>query len=364
MLNEIGEYEQYTLSPQQIDDSRNLRLKYMTLIKRNFSGLERALTTLARHFIFDTPVGSDENELREILKAWCGFASKAKTTLPEHFKGWLDKYICRAFLNPNVNSCLEEISWSEETKFFSELKGIIEKISADGNFDRREVLKALEAFKATHLNEFKKYGNEPPQILATVNALAELKNKNKVFSKSVFGSLTSEGKIPFRAITYDRIIANALLAGKLRRFYLVCDEELFETKKILKGAKRLSANNKDMILKMTAEYLLKRRNSPQLFTETNDLNMVNWLAVDKKPENFDREKYRLAVSGENIFDVQKVNLDGINATKFKLHPDWTKHFRLVEDTGDNLEEKLGRIFFSDAGSSEKLKECVRYDEFF
>ena len=115
---------------------------------------------------------------------------------------------------------------------------------------------------------------------------------------------------------------------------------------------------------MTAEYLLKRRNSPQLFTETNDLNMVNWLAVDKKPENFDREKYRLAVSGENIFDVRKVNLDGINATKFKLHPDWTKHFRLVEDTGDNLEEKLGRIFFSDAGSSEKLKECVRYDEFF
>ena len=97
MLNEIGEYEQYTLSLEKLLNYKNRRLKYCN-IKNNFSGLERVMTIIARHFIFDTPIGFDENELREILKAWCGFNHEAKTILPEYFYGWLNNYIKRVLL--------------------------------------------------------------------------------------------------------------------------------------------------------------------------------------------------------------------------------------------------------------------------
>lgn len=64
--------------------------------------------------------------------------------------------------------------------------------------------------------------------------------------------------------------------------------------------------------------------------------MVNWLTGLKKAENFDREKYVLAETGENIFEIRKINLGGINAIKIKINPEWTQHFNLVEDTAANL----------------------------
>lgn len=356
MLNEIGEYEQYTMSPENFADESKLRLKYMTLIKRDFSGLERALTIVARHFLFDETEHRDEKAVCEILKAWCGFKNEA-STLPPHFNGWLPNYICRAFLSERLKICREKISLldSELKKFLTDL---VEKTPVQYDFDKvHDSVESWENFKATHGDAFKKIGNEPTQILALLKALVKLSQKNKQFSKSLFGGLTAKGDTPFRAITYDRIIANALLVGKLRRYYLVCDEDMFAPKKILKGTKKLLKNDRDMILKMTAEYLLQRRNNAQLFVETNDSNMINWLATSRKAENFDRESYVLGDSDENIFEIGKINLGGINATKVKLHPEWTKHFRLVEDGSS---EELGRIFFSDTGSAELLAEGVKY----
>ena len=81
LLNEIGEYEQYTLSIEELLSCKNRRLERYNLIKNALSGLERAMTIIARHFIFGTSVGFNEFELREILKAWCGFKHEAKTTL-------------------------------------------------------------------------------------------------------------------------------------------------------------------------------------------------------------------------------------------------------------------------------------------
>ena len=363
MLNEIGEYRQYTLTPKEIVACEYPRLKYLTLIKREFSGLERALTIIARHFMFDffdAAAGLSEknlNEVREILKAWCGFKHAAQSNLPNHFENWLVNYIHCAFLSESLKSFRDKIPAVENEKLRTDLSNFIEKIiSADRAFNVRDALTAFEVFKVNNAEELKKIGNEPAQILTLFKALVTLADRNKNFSKNLFGSLNAKGDIPFRAITYDKIIANALLAGKLRRYYLVCDSELFKTKKILKGSTKLLASDKDMILKMTAEYFLQRRYTNQNFIETNDSNMVNWIVGSRKAENFCREKYVLAETGENIFEIRKINLGGINAIKIKINPEWTQHFSLLEDTAENL----GQIFFSDAGSSEPLRENVRY----
>ena len=367
LLNEIGEYEQYTLSPQKISTCEYPRLKYFTLIKSDFSGLERAMTIVARHFLFS---GSDSaprtrdddlDELREILKAWCGFKNEAHD-LPPDFNGWLPNYIRLAILSDKIKICREKISNLESEELQAALSDLLDKISAQENAKGlAEPLAEFESFKVAHENELKKIKDAPTQIVASMKAIIVLAGKNKIFSKNLFGSLTGKDKIPFRAITYDRVIANALLAGKLRRYYLVCDEDLFRAKKILKDGKKLSATDTDMVLKMTAEYLLKRQHTSQEFTETNNSNIVNWLVGTRKPEKFERDSYVLAESEENIFELRKVNLGKINALKVKLHPEWTKHFRLVEDGTFDDDSILGRIFFSDAGSSEPLRKGVKYD---
>ncbi|MBR0261265.1 MAG: hypothetical protein IJQ85_05675 [Selenomonadaceae bacterium] len=345
MLNEIGEYEQYTLSPEELLACKNRRLKHCN-IKNSFSGLERVMTTITRHFIFDTPVGSNENELREILKAWCGFNHEAKTILPEHFDGWLKNYIKRVLAFETACACFEY------ERFPDDLKTVIEKFLAGRDFDIKESLAILENLEFTNDDVPRKIKDNTGKFKNLLEALDELPDKDKNFSKNLFGSLDAKGDTPFRAITYDRIIANALLAGKLRCYCLACDEELFETRIILKKGKKLSAKDKDVVLKMTAEYLLQRRNSNQEFIVTNNANMMNWLAGEK-PDCSKRENYAFAKTKEKLFEIIKI--EGINATKVKLHPEWARHFRLIED---GIDEKWGRIFFSDNGSSEPLQENV------
>ena len=346
MLNEIGEYEQYTLSLEELLASKNRRLKYYN-VKNGFSGLERMMTIITRHFIFDTPVGFNEDELREILKAWCGFKHKAKTPLPEHFDGWLSNYIKRIFSFETALDCLKYEDLPPDFKI------LIEKFLNDRDFDIKKALAALENFKLIN-DDMKKIKN-------LWEVLDKLSKKNITFSKKIFGDFNAKGENPFHAITYDKVIANARLAGKLRCYYLACDEELFKTKKILKvDGKKLSAKDKDIILKMTAEYLMQRRNSNQEFIVTNNANMMNWLA-GKKPDCAKREIYILAETNEKLFETIKIesenkkqkNKKGLTLIKVKLNPEWAKHFRLIENVSD---DKWGRIFFSDNGSSDPLKE--------
>ena len=81
--------------------------------------------------------------------------------------------------------------------------------------------------------------------------------------------------------------------------------------------------------------------------------MMNWL-VGEKPDCSKRENYMFAETKEKLFEIIKI--DRIDAIKVKLHSEWAKHFRLIEDGSD---EKWGRIFFSDNGTSEPLREIVQ-----
>lgn len=346
MLNEIGEYEQYILSPEEIATCKNRRLKHYTLIKKDSGGLERVMTIIARHFIFDTPVGSNEDELREILKAWCGFNHEAKTDLPEHFDGWLNRYI-HILLFEKIQSCLDN------EKFPNELKSVIKTILSDQNFGVKEFLAVLKDFNSIYGDVPSKIKDAIRQIKNLLEALDELPNKNRTFSRNLFDN------DKYRAITYDKVIANAFLAGKLRRYYLACDEDLFETNRILKtDGKKFSAKDKDMVLKMTAEYFLQSRNTTQEFIVTNNADMTNWLLGAVKSEELSKKRkiYMLTETNEEIFETSTIA--GINVIKVKLNPEWAKHFRLIEDGSTDLDAKWGRIFFSDTGSSEFLKELI------
>ena len=345
MLNEIGEYEQYVISTKELLNCKNRRVKYYN-IKNNFSGLERIMTIITRHFIFDTSVGFDENELREILKAWCGFNHKAKTNLPEHFNDWLNKYIKDVLIFESASECFQYEG------LLGDLKPVIVKFLAR-DFEIKESLAILKNFEFTNDDVPKRLKENTGKLKNLLKALDEFPDKGKVYSKNLFGVLNAEGDTPYRAITYDRVIANALLAGKLRCYLLACDEELFETNIIFKDGKNLSAKDKDIILKTTAEYLLQRRFSNQKFIVTNNGNMMNWLAGEK-PDCSKRKNYTFDKTKEKLFEIIKI--EGINAIKVKLHPEWTKHFRLIED---GVDAKWGRIFFSDNGTSEPLKENVQ-----
>ena len=220
----------------------------------------------------------------------------------------------------------------------------------------------MKNFKFTLADVPKRVKENTEKFKNLLQILDKLPQKNKNYSRNVFDEFKSNDKNNFRAITYDRIIANALLEGKLRCYYLTCDEELFETEKIRKDGKKLSAKDKDTVLKMTAEYLLQRRNSEQEFIVLNQANMMNWFAGEK-PDYFSKnskksgkipiEGYVLAETKEKLFEFNKI--EGINSTKLKLHPELAKHFRLIEDGTD---VKWWRIFFSDNGTSDLLKEII------
>ena len=183
-------------------------------------------------------------------------------------------------------------------------------------------------------------------------------------------------------ITLDRILANAFAMGKLEQYYLVCDCNPFEenivkkntTKSNAKGKKKdgetykdhlLSPINsdKDLILKITAYYLLQKRYTEQDYVVFNKTDMANWMWKKGKTDNIKPNIYGFCVASKNesssakiseeelrakllpMFDTITIGEDkekgkkGTPITKIKAHPKWVKQFRLVK--------------YSDIGKSEK-----------
>lgn len=281
MLNEIGEFEQYT-APQAN------RLKYYTLIKGNFSGLERAMTIIARRVIFglnDEPRHTVE-EARDCLKIWLGFKTDENPLVPT---GWLPAYI----------------------------KGLT------------------------------------PQTANINKRLEELREKDNAFDRSVF----MLNKKEFRSITYERVIANALLFGKLRRYYLICnfkaDDDVY---KYLNTLAKGNGSKKELVLKVTAFYLLQRRLSDQEWVPFNQMNFMNWLTSATKPENWKLDEFKFRE--KPLFE--KINVTPLKVVKLNVNSSWLENFSVAEES--ELPENFGGIFFSDTVAVEPLAENRRYQQ--
>ena len=401
MLNEILEFEQYTKKP--VTEGKG-RLKYVTLLKEKLAGIERAMTVIARHYIFDGQPGNEFNEekeekVREILKAWCGFNSTA--VVDE--KDWLKNYIKEVFLEAAVKRCKETIKNATieegERKKMLDLLNIdnlladiplfkseekTEKDDAPGitntnnNKNKRISIRNVEELKRLLKNYAelnKNTSNDINMIHFAIQALYFLSFKNQAFSHKLFYPETTKTDNDLKAITYERIIANALELGELKNYCLVCEKDLFEeglvSKKTPKkqnttpihpedGSKKDKDSHKharDLILKITASYLLQKKYTEQEHVYFNQADIKNWLVLEKveigskalSVFRFGKEK-----DPTPIFTVTTI---ANNVTKIKAHPEWIKNFWLVE--AKNVNNLMpGRIYYEDQGANECFKRCV------
>ena len=118
MLNEIKEYAQYTDVSVGSDPIVKC-LKYKLLVANGFSGIEQAMVTIARHFLFDC---TDEYTAEEIaaaenaLRLWCG-GHDEPIEKTRAIQNWLPTYIKRQLLYEKVQSVLSDgIDHGEDTE--------------------------------------------------------------------------------------------------------------------------------------------------------------------------------------------------------------------------------------------------------
>lgn len=100
MLNEYREYAEYTQKPTL--ESMSFRMKRAHLAD-GLSGVARAMTIVARYWLFEDGLFEDNNEkwkVKEILKLWCGFSDELPETLTKEgekqakeIAGWFPKYV-------------------------------------------------------------------------------------------------------------------------------------------------------------------------------------------------------------------------------------------------------------------------------
>ena len=368
MLNELQEFQQYIMPIESLAEPATRRLKYATLSKGPLSGLERAMTTIARWFIFknnDTVNNFDEDSAKEALKAWCGFEHNSDIAGIEPLNGWFNRYIRQLLLKEALEDCNGKLnSISGDTSTNNKLADILQNISADDTVmaltESKKLLEEAEKEIKQTVTE-KLIKNDLARIKHVINILNALENKNSQFNKSIFSS-NYMIKNDYKAITYERIIANAFHLGKLEQFYLLCNTHPFDPELIRKNTKtktKIKDSDQDLILKTTALYLLQKQHSDQEYVYFNQADLANWLLKKADPDKFELNKYRLIAPDEPLFDT--ITING-NITKLRIHPKWIEKFKIVRSCDIDNPENQGRIFYSDPGCGDFLHCNERYNE--
>ena len=225
-----------------------------------------------------------------------------------------------------------------------------------------------------------------------IDVLIKLKNKARYYNRSFYNSDVKAAPYDLNTITLDRIIANAFTIGKLEQYYLVCDCNPFEATTVKKNTtesntkKKKKAKNtnedeehllnllnsdKDLILKATACYLLQKRFTDQKYVVLNKTDLANWMWEKRSAKNCKLHIYRLdagnrinnnpaiatgeseSVKSEPLFNLIILGEDkengkkGTSIVKFKVHPEWLKHFRLVKIHDINKPKNMNPLYFSD-----------------
>ena len=466
MLDEIKEFKQYTFNLNDKNlaiplKTTDCRLNKTPLIK-DFSGVTRALTIIARYYMYnkdnnDIFNAKDVNHIKEVLRAWCGFATQEP--IPE-IDGWLNLYIRKAAFYSPAKACVEEfiktkknlesqlcdyeikkaeikklrprlgeknLTLAVQEKYpeltdaiiFDTLEKIFPETTKRNENNKdcsiREKAESL-ALKTTipeliekkeRLAEVKKQYKDVPaksenlKYLTTriagvnkiIDVLIKLKNKARYYNRSFYNSDIKTAPYDLNTITLDRIIANAFTMGKLEQYYLVCDCNPFEATTIKKNTTESNTNDKkkkgknadageehlldpgnndkDLILKATACYLLQKRFTEQKYVVLNKTDLANWMWEKRKAQNCKLHIYRLdagnrtndssvmvpeekqTVKFEPIFNLITLGEDkekgkkGTSIVKFKVHPEWLKHFRLVKIHDINKPNYKNSLYFSD-----------------
>lgn len=401
MLDEIKEFKQYTTLPNEYIKSR---LKYHSLIKKGeLSGLERAMTIVARGFIFNENAGTkfDDAKIKECLKAWCGF----RTTEAIDAKNWLKKYIRQEFLEPALLRCINAVkevdvdsAQKSDMLNFLNIENLLSDISifrdekeqksslsdkADNNAtnDFKTSLNSIEDLEKVLKKAPALYGAtkiDIGRIKHSLLALTELSEKNKTYSKGIFSAaiFQKDSDNDVKAITYESIIADALNLGRLETYFLVYTgkDDPFDSNLIKKQTDKnplpvLSANSKngmktkylnarDLILKITAGYLLQKIDTEQEYVYFNQTDMKNWLVLEKPDIGGGKDGLITFTYGLNEEPLFSLNTITRNVSKIKLHPGWIKNFRLVKSDFINNPDNRGFTYYIDQGSRTYLLKRI------
>ena len=190
-------------------------------------------------------------------------------------------------------------------------------------------------------------------------------------------NLNRADKNDFKKIMYEKIIADAITSGPLKRYYLVCENvDLsgisvktkektsypFTQGKEKSGKWSVPTKKKaDLILKTVAAFLLEQefRDSEELysgFVPVNLTNIANWLAGNinvNMLQSFSIDS-RPLVTYDSIDNVAAIGID----TEWMQSCGW----KVISE--ENLDAYLtahpSAEFFSDFGAGQFMKRGVRY----
>lgn len=316
MLNEIQEYAEYT-SP--VKDMQVMRLMPNLFMKDNkLRGLVRAITVVARAELehvgyFEATMEQQRELIDEVigrLRQWCGFESAVcAEEKSDTCRSWLEQYY----------------------------KEIIEPMGKAGTLTWAEVVK----------------------------------KKAKQFELTIVGSINKTSKTDTRlAIYYEKIVANAIYLGPLKRYYLVCREGAEEAlenngKKLRvygKGCKKWDCEKADNVLRLVSAYLLKQRLTG---TKANHVNMTDLGYWAQHKKICDSEYYH---TKDNVIQYKKKPIYSFetikeSVTKIVVNPLYLADFDFqLVDEDEFAGAAPGYTWFADLGAGKSLKKEARYEK--
>ena len=394
MLNEIREYEQYTYP---LDDKHQaIRLQNKGLCNQ-LSGTARAMTIIARKSIFEYNGPEGIIQAKNDLRVWCGDIKGDPGTVSDGIVyAWLPSYMSQVLGEEKAlefEDYLRKEPGLKTSPRYKEVCSLFRDVHANLNIEAYRTKDKRDRLmnKAQKLSLFcKELGDNDKQRDKTSNAYAPLYNIIKAlntlngrysangYNKKMFNDkLARTEKNDFKKISYDRIIADAIAAGPLRRFYLVCENADFSGISV-KTEKRTSypftkkkecsewsgktMQKADLIMKTVAAFLLEQeaRNSDNPYGSIAPVNLTdisNWMTGKTGTDTL--KSFEIKPKPLVTFDKSIKNVTAIG-----LNAEWMQHcgWKIVpeESLDDYLVDHPDATFYSDFGAGNCLRKGIRY----
>lgn len=394
MLNEMIEFEQYTY-PLNVEHPV-IRLKHKALCNQ-LSGTARAMTIIARKSIFDYNGPEGIIRAKNDLRVWCGDTKGDPGTVSDKtVNAWLPSYMSQVLGEEKAlefeDYLMKEPGLKAQPRY-EEVCSLFKDVHANLNIEVYRTKNRRDRLmnKAEKLSLFcKELGSDNKQRAKTSSAYAPVYNIIKAlntlngrystngYNKKMFDDKLARTEMnDFKKISYDRIIADAIAAGPLKRFYLVCENADFSGISV-KTEKRTSypfakkrkgsewsgktMQKADLIMKAVAAFLLEQeaRNSDNPYGSIAPVNLTdisNWMNGKTGTDAlkaFEIESNPLVTFDKSIKNVTAI---GINA-KWMQHCGW----KIVseESLDDYLANHPDANFYSDFGAGNCLRKGIRY----
>jgi len=407
MLDEWKEYEELTLDTGSLKDDGRL---WYSNTKNDFAGYARAMTIIARRAYFHNEDGSLRNlegmtleerkaliaETKESLRRWCGLMNDEEREDKHAIDNWLFYYLAdtlsirrrdalasylkkkdapenrkeEAFrdlyeLDDKLHTLIE--NWRKKSDFnniLSETKEANERLS---DFEVYETVYSEKQLKKQEEGESVSEPTPPSKkkYKESLDYILSLIDKDSQYESAMYRKNTGKDYIrnDINKIRYDKIVANAINEGPLRKRYLVCKTNDLGIKSITEKnpeGKKLNNGQIDRMLKLAAAWLIKKDEAPE---GTNNVlitkaDVSNWTKSKNKLEPDETDKYRF--NNEKVFCFTRVTGNLSSLTKMRLNPKWMERmdFHIVDEDklDDFLSEHPDYKFFKDLGCGKYIQD--------